>query len=499
MRSSRRRGASEELNPWPGYVDALSTLLMVIIFVLLVFVLAQAFLSVALTGRDRALDRLNRQVAELTEMLSLERGRTGEMQLATAGLNRDLQSANAARDALGRDLTGLRADQARAQADRDALKAERDRLSARLADAELQAQSALARSQQLQGRIAETAGKTDAAGQETAVVAGLLAEARRQLAQSRTDQAELDKTVKADRATIEARLADLASLTQQLDAAKADLAKTVKADRETIAARLADIARMSQQAAALTALRDSLQKQVADAAARATTDEQRRQAIAAQLGDEQKLADSAKAQVALLSRQVAELREQIERVSATLKLAEDGGRDKDVQISNLSGRLNAALASKVEELQRYRSEFFGKLSQVLQNRQDVQVVGDRFVFQSEVLFPAGSAEMTGSGQDQIRKLATTLKQIAGEIPPDVNWLLRVDGHADRQPRSRGDAGNWELSAQRAITVVKLLADEGIPANRLAATGFGEYQPLDPADTPAAYARNRRIELRLTDR
>ena len=464
MPRSRRRGASEELNPWPGYVDALSTLLMVIIFVLLVFVLAQAFLSVALTGRDRALDRLNRQVAELSDMLSLERSRVGELQLSSASLGRDLQAANAARDQLTRDVAGLRADAAAAQADRDTLRSERDRLSARLADAVLQAQSALARNTQLQNRVAETAGRTDAAGEETAAVAGQLADIRRQLAQAR---AELDSTVKADKATIDARVAD--------------------------------VARLNAQLTTLTALRDELEKQVKDAAARATTDEQRRQALAAQLTEAGTLGDAARAQIALLNQQMAALREQMQQVSATLNIAEASGRDDKAQIANLSTRLNTALASKVEELQRYRSEFFGKLRDVLQNRQDVQVVGDRFVFQSEVLFPAGSAEMSGSGQEQITKLATTLKQIAAEIPDGVNWLLRVDGHADKQPRRSGDVGNWELSAQRAINVVKLLVDNGIPADRLAATGFGEYQPLDPADTAAAYARNRRIELRLTDR
>ena len=457
MPRSRRRGASEELNPWPGYVDALSTLLMVIIFVLLVFVLAQAFLSVALTGRDRALDRLNRQVAELSDMLSLERSRVGELQLSSASLGRDLQAANATRDQLTRDVAGLRADGAKAQADRDALRSERDRLAARLADAELQAQSALARNTQLQGRLAETAGRTDAAGQETAAVAGQLADLKRQL----------DSTVKADRATIEARAAD--------------------------------VARLNAQLTTLTALRDELEKQVKDAAVRATTEEQRRQAIAAQLAESDKLGETARAQISLLNQQMAALRQQMQQVAAALDIAETAGRDDKAQIANLSTRLNTALASKVEELQRYRSEFFGKLRDVLQNRQDVQVVGDRFVFQSEVLFPAGSAEMSPSGQEQINKLAATLKQIAADIPPGVNWLLRVDGHADKQPRRSGDSGNWELSAQRAINVVKLLVDDGIPANRLAATGFGEYQPLDPGDTAAAFARNRRIELRLTDR
>ncbi|MGE0226823.1 MAG: OmpA family protein, partial [Acetobacteraceae bacterium] len=151
-------------------------------------------------------------------------------------------------------------------------------------------------------------------------------------------------------------------------------------------------------------------------------------------------------------------------------------------------------------LQRYRSDFFGRLRTLLENRTGIQVVGDRFVFQSEVLFPVGSAELTPSGIGQMTTLAITIKQIASEIPPDVPWLLRVDGHTDSSPVRGGQfASNWELSSARAITVVKLLIAAGVPPERLAATGFGEYQPIASGDTPEAYARNRRIELRLTDR
>ena len=472
MARTRRRGAGDELNPWPGYVDALSTLLMVIIFVLLVFVLAQAFLSVALTGRDRALDRLNRQVAELTDMLSLERGRAGELQLSMAGLNRDVQMAGAAREGLGRDLAAAREDGVRLSADRDVLRAERDRLSARLADAELQSASVQSRMEALQARIADAAGRTDSAGQDAAAVAGQLADARRQLA----------------------------ALRAQAAAVQFELERTVRADRATIEARMAEVAKLAEQVRSLTALREELERRVQDAAVRATTEAERRAATAVALADEQKVSESNRAQVALLTRQIEQLRVQMAQVATALGVAETAGRDKDAQIANLGSRLNAALASKVEELQRYRSEFFGRLREVLAGRQGVQVVGDRFVFQSEVLFPVGSADMTGAGQDQIRTLAATLKDIGKDIPADVNWILRVDGHADRQPVSRGAfASNWELSAQRAINVVKLLTEEGVPANRLAATGFGEFQPLDGTEGPASYARNRRIELRLTDR
>jgi chemotaxis protein MotB len=231
------------------------------------------------------------------------------------------------------------------------------------------------------------------------------------------------------------------------------------------------------------------------------TDQQRRAAVETQLADENRLGDSARAQIALLNRQVDELKAQLTSVAKALDLSQTQGHEKDIQIVNLGQKLNAALTAKVEELQRYRSEFFGKLREVLANRPGIQVVGDRFVFQSEVLFPVGSADLTPAGQSGITALAVTINDIASEIPPGINWIMRVDGHTDRQP-IKGPlafASNWELSAARAITVVKLLIADGVPAEHLAATGFADNQPLDPADTPDAYAKNRRIELRLTDR
>ena len=471
----RRRSNQEGLNAWPGYVDALSTLLMVIIFVLLVFVLAQAFLSVALSGRDRALDRLNRQIAELSDMLSLERGRTSDLRSSMAQLTRDLQAATAARDALAQQLGTLRSSAEQAAADRDALKSDRDKLAAELADAKLQAQSAAARTQQLQARIAETAGRSDAADQQSATLSVQLADAQRQLAAAQ-DQLK------------------------QMRAQIAELDRTVGVDKDTIQARLADVAKLNQQVQALTALRDELERQAQDAAARATTEKQRRAAVEAQLADERKFSDSARAAIALMTQQVEQLRTQLQAVANALELTATESRAKDAQIVELGKKLNTALAAKVEELQRYRSEFFGRLREVLQNQPGIQIVGDRFVFQSEVLFPVGSAELTGSGADQITKLAATLKEIAAKIPPDLPWVLRVDGHADKQPINGGVfASNWELSTQRAVNVVKLLIRDGIPPNHLAAAGFGDTQPLAVGDTPDAYTRNRRIELRLTDR
>jgi chemotaxis protein MotB len=470
----RRRG-DNGLSPWPGYVDALSTLLMVIIFVLLVFVLAQAFLSVVLSGRDKQLDRVNRQLAEVSDMLSVERGRSTDLQQSIAQLNRDLAATGATRDTLSQQLAAMKELAERANADRDTLRAERDRLSQQLSDAALQAQSNAARTAQLQNDLTAAAGRTESANQETAKVATQLAETRQQLAAAQSQLAEMQRQI-------------------------AELDKTVTADKDTITARLYDLAKLAEQNRALAALRDELERQAQDAAARTMTEQQRRAAVEAQLSTEKSLGDSARAQIALLNRQVDELKAQLTSVANALELSQTQGKEKDTLIANLGQKLNMALTSKVEELQRYRSEFFGKLRDVLANRPGIQIVGDRFVFQSEVLFPVGSAELTQAGQAGITALAITIKDIAAEIPPDIKWIMRIDGHTDRQPIKGGQfASNWELSAARAITVVKLLIADGVPADHLAATGFADNEPLDPADTPNAYAKNRRIELRLTDR
>jgi chemotaxis protein MotB len=478
-----RRG-DNGLSAWPGYVDALSTLLMVIIFVLLVFVLAQAFLSVVLTGRDKQLDRVNRQLAEVSDMLSLERGHSTDLQQSITQLNRELAAATGARDTLTQQLAALKDQAERASTDRDTLRAERDRLAQQLTDANLQARSGAAQVQQLQNDLTASAQRTDAAKQDTATVATQLADARQQLGDTN--------------AKLAAAQSQLAEMQRQM----AELDKTVQVNKDTLAAKLSDLAKLAEQNRALAALRDSLEKQAQDAAGRAMTDAQRRAAVETQLASEKQLGDSAKAQIALLNQQVDELKAQLTTVANALDLAKTQGQEKDTQIANLGQKLNMALATKVEELQRYRSEFFGKLRDVLANRPGIQIVGDRFVFQSEVLFPVGSAELTPAGVSGITALAITIKDIAAEIPPDIAWILRVDGHTDRQPiKGVGGqfASNWELSAERAITVVKLLIADGVPAEHLAATAFGDNQPLDPANTPEAYAKNRRIELRLTDR
>jgi chemotaxis protein MotB len=433
MAARLRRNGSNGLDAWPGYVDALSTLLMVIIFVLLVFVLAQAFLSTALSGRSHELDQVRQRLTELTDALSLERGKAAELQLSVTQLGTEL--ANRTTD--------------------------RDRLKGQLADANLAVQAANAAAARLQSQLGEASQRADTATAQ-------LTDAQRQLA-------EMHKQIEA-------------------------LDRTVAVDKDTLQAKLSELAKLSDQARALAALRDQLEKQAQDATARAMTEEQRRQAVQQQLAEEKNLGDSARAQIALLNRQIEQLKYQLTAIASSLELTQEQNKEKDVTIANLGQRLNAALAEKVEELQQYRSEFFGRLRSVLANRPGITVVGDRFVFQSEVLFPVGSADLTPAGMAQMTALAVTIKDIAQEIPKDVHWVLRVDGHTDPQPVKSGSfASNWELSAARAITVVKLLIADGVPPEHLAATGFGQYQPFGPDDTPDAYAKDRRIELRLTDR
>jgi chemotaxis protein MotB len=415
----RRGGSAGTLNPWPGYVDALSTLLMVLVFVLLVFVLAQAFLSVALNGRDRALDRLGRQVAELADMLALEKGKSADLSASVKQLTHDLQAAR----------------------DEDASQAAR---SVALQDALTKADAA---------RDSNVSAATDLRQRLSDANAGLAAAGRR-----------------------------AAALATQLTDA------STKAD----AAAAENLSHLADQVRALMALRDQLTTQATKAAEANKT-------LTARLNAAAQLADGDAAKIALLTQQIGALRTQLAQLAASLDVSQKSAAAKDVRIADLGARLNAALASKIAELQKYRSEFFGRLRQVLAGRAGIAVVGDRFVFQSEVLFPAGSAELTPAGREQIAALASTLKSIAHDIPADLPWVLRVDGHADRQAVHGKFASNWELSAERAINVVRLLAADGVPSNRLAAAGFGEFQPVDTGTSPAAYARNRRIELRLTDR
>ena len=323
-----------------------------------------------------------------------------------------------------------------------------------------------------------------------------LAAAQEELRQSRQALSAAEAELDEERAKLNAALARLRVNQQKLEEALATIAagkaeledaySTIEADKAKIEAQLAELA-------ILKSLRDDLVKQLQDSESALG---QEREALA----EQRQLSEEAQIQIALLNRQLAALREQLAKVSEALELSEAQVEEQEVQIADLGKRLNVALASKVQELARYRSEFFGRLREILGNRQDIRIVGDRFVFQSEVLFSSGQATIGDQGRGQLAQFATTLRQIAAEIPSELDWVLRVDGHTDRQPISTAAfPSNWELSTARAVSVVKFLISQGIAPDRLAATGFGEYQPLDAGNDEIAYRRNRRIEFKLTER
>ncbi|MGL4239788.1 MAG: peptidoglycan -binding protein, partial [Beijerinckiaceae bacterium] len=218
------------------------------------------------------------------------------------------------------------------------------------------------------------------------------------------------------------------------------------------------------------------------------------------LESERALAARTAAQVEILNQQILALRRQLSAVEEALNVAEQKDKDSQARISDLGQRLNVALAQRVQELERYRSDFFGRLRNVLASRPGFRVVGDRFVIQSEILFDAGQAALNPAGYPELDKVASALLDAAREIPPDIAWVLRVDGHTDRRPISSPQfPSNWELSAARAIAVVRYLVTRGVPETRLLAAGFGEFQPLEAGDGDDVLRRNRRIELKLTER
>jgi chemotaxis protein MotB len=223
--------------------------------------------------------------------------------------------------------------------------------------------------------------------------------------------------------------------------------------------------------------------------------------LSGELDNQRQVSQRALSQVELLNQQIAALRRQIGALESALDASESRDRESNAKIADLGKRLNVALAQRVQELNRYRSDFFGRLREILSDRENIRIVGDRFVFQSEVLFPVGSDVINAAGEDEMKKLAAAIIELQREIPPEINWVLRVDGHTDNRPLAGTGRyrDNWELSSARATSVVKFLIANGVPANRLVAAGFGEYQPLDTADTPEARDRNRRIELKLTER
>lgn len=424
--SAYTRRSRQSINVWPGYVDALAALLMLVIFVLLVFTFAQFMLSQILSTQESELGDLEQRLNQLTIELGLE------------------QEKNRALTANVEDLSGM---------------------------------------------ISE------------------LTEQRYDLT-SRIDQ--LEQARAGDRQQIERQLLNIASLQQDIDRLQ-QLRNQLEAEIGTLSANL------RQQSDTATQLRDrnkALEARLAEANERThlaqVEIEERKiriQALSALVGEqsqalkeERRLSADAQAEIALLKQRIDGLRSQLEEIGQALKLAEEQKLAQAAEITDLGKRLNVELARRVNELEHYRSDFFGRLSSLLKSNPYIQVKGDRFLFQSELLFDSGSAELGEAGQRQLDELARVLRDVIRIIPDEIDWILRIDGHTDRIPiRSTQFASNWELSTARAVSVLRHLAARGISPRRMAATGFAEFHPLNPASTEAAYRQNRRIEIKLTAR
>jgi len=287
---------------------------------------------------------------------------------------------------------------------------------------------------------------------------------------------------------------------QRLTAQISELTELLALERSQKRSLEDELASLSASLDEAKAQRDRLATRLDRAGAQDETAQGRISSLTQRLEAEQEVSAQALAKVELLNQQLAALRRQLAALSEALEASEAREQESKTQIADLGRRLNAALARRVQELSRYRSDFFGRLRQVLGDREDIEIVGDRFVFQAGVFFDSGSAEINPAGREELVKLAAILNQLAGEIPSEIDWVLRIDGHTDIRPITTAQfPSNWELSSARAISVVKFLIDKGVQADRLVAAGFGEYQPLAQGTSEQALRRNRRIELKLTQK
>jgi chemotaxis protein MotB len=424
--AARYRYSQQSPSIWPGYVDALSALLMVVIFVLMIFTFSQFILSYILSGQNTELQSLHARIASITELLGLERNRNEQMGKQIASLSSQVEILNQERTKLRGEVDDL-------TAQNETQKEEKEQQLRTIASLQQDINALQTLRRELEQKIADT-------------TAGL--EREQQLSMSLRDRSK----------ALEASLAD-------------EQEKTL----------------LSQQ--------NIEQRDIRIQALSALIGEQQQS-----LDKEQRLTADARAEVALLKEQLAQLHSQLEVINNALTVSEATRSRQQEKIRDLGDRLNIELARKVNELERYRSDFFGRLRKIIGDNPVIRIEGDRFLLQAELLFPSGTATLGKQGGVQLKQVAAVLLQMIPSIPSDLPWILRVDGHTDRVPiNSEKFASNWELSMARAVSVVRYLAEQGIPEERMAAAGFSKFHPIDPADTKAAYSKNRRIEIKLTSR
>ena len=546
MALARRSTARVSASIWPGFVDAMTALLLVMMFLLTIFMVVQFVLRAEISGQASRLDALTSEVAGLAERLGVAQRRGDALEAERDAQAAEIASFEARVASLIAERDEAREVAAAGEARAAELLSEQEALNLALAsareeiDAEAEAaRLAAARSEALEALTAELRAEV-AERDETAAALSSEVETLR-TALTEAEQARLTEAAAAE--ALRERLSDadaeLSALSLALEEERREAEETLtllaaaEAAEEDLDARLTaalleredldqrlDAARKDNDA-----LRDDLEEALAlklaaeDRAEETASEADRQAALLATaretLSERESEATENQRRIAALDRQVARLRQQIGTLQSLLTLAEETSEERNVEIERLGAQLNAALAREAAEqrrraeaeaserarLERYRSEFFGRMREVLGDREGVEISGDRFVFDSEVLFPSGSAVLSAAGRSQIEEVAELLSDVSDEIPDSIDWVIRVDGHTDDVPVSGTRyADNWELSQARALSVVRYMSEElGFPARRLAPTGFGEYRPIAPGTSPEARALNRRIELKLTER
>ncbi len=572
MGRARRGSGREPLSIWPGFVDAFTTLLLLLMFVLTIFLLAQFVLRDTITNQETKMRGLADQVSALADALGLERRETarlsGELDTAQETARKQDQliaTLGVQVSAQATELDAASAEITRFEAQVAGLLAQRTTLNNALNDSQTQIETLTSTQEALNLALAQSRSEIDAQTEAArldaarrAALEALIEDLKRDAASKDTALADLQTSLKVARDDKLAEAAAAALLREKLQNANSELtAMTLMLEEKRKAAE--DTLTLL---AAAQAARADLQAQVDASQAAALTESERQAALLSvanrRLQEQQAKSAEAERQLALLNEQTAALRQQLGQLQTLLDISAENDALAQVQITALGNRLNQALASTASEqrkradleaaerkrleevaslqeklnaalkmaadeqrqradleeaerkrleveakkLERYRSDFFGQLRDLMAELDGVRVVGDRFVFSSEVLFEPGQADLTTAGQEQVRDVIARLRPVLDRIPPQIDWVIRVDGHTDNIPLlgTGAFANNWQLSQARALSVVLFMIDQlGFPAERVAATGFGEYHPVAPENTPEARAQNRRIELKLTER
>ena len=440
---------------WPGFVDGLASLLMVFVFVLMVFVIIQANLAFRISGQDTRITALQRDLLELGNILNIER-ETNSQLLSELSDTKVLMSAlETDNKQLLSQITFLQEELSDKEEIIIAKEADISSLSSQLFELEDNLNAARAISEQRGDEIKSlifrlTANEKELDEKSTAF---------------KKQQIELKKNlelIEENTALISTLKSEISDLSEQNNFNEANLAEKEKL--------------------LLIAEKALLKKAEELAAANNSSNE-------------------AKAEINKLLINTNTLRQEIQKLNSLLAEKERESINDKIAIADLGKKLNSALASRVQDLQKFRSEFFGQLREILENRSEVRVVGDRFIFQSEVIFATGQANVSAAGKEQLADIASALREIERSIPENIPWILQIEGHTDSDPIANSSIfrDNWDLSTERALSVVRFLRSEGISANRLAAAGYGEFQPIDSGNSAASKQRNRRIELKLTQR